>query len=99
MIFIDTLIVTEPFKLITMVLLSHSLRFPDIDGTQKGDPARKYKLSWNPCTQFSDGDCKNVLVSNTQHEIQNLRIFNSCVKNRKYKAFSLRTSSENRKDA
>ena len=29
----------------------------------------------------------------SQHEIQNLRLFNSCVKNRKYKAPSLRTSS------
>ena len=64
MVLIDTLTVTEPFKLVMMVLLSLYLRFPDIDGTQKDDPAREYKLSWNPCTQFSDGDCKNVLVSN-----------------------------------
>ena len=35
----------------------------------------------------------------SQHEIHNLRIFNSCVKNRKYKASSLRTSSAFRKDA
>ena len=64
------LTVTEPFMLIMMVLLSHSLRFPDIDGTQKDDPERKYKLSWNPCTQFSDGNCKNVLVSNIWVESQ-----------------------------
>ena len=35
----------------------------------------------------------------SQHEIHNLRIFNSSVKNRKYKASSLRTSSAFRKDA
>ena len=34
-----------------------------------------------------------------QHEIPNLRIFNSCVKKHKYKASSLRTSSAFRKDA
>ena len=34
-----------------------------------------------------------------QHEIHNLRIFNSSVKNRKYKASSLRTSSAFRKHA
>ena len=35
----------------------------------------------------------------SQYEIANLRIFNSCVKKRKYKASSLRTSSAFRKDA
>ena len=39
------------------------------------------------------------LEEETQHEIHNLRIFNSSVKNRKYKASSLRTSSAFRKDA
>ena len=38
-------------------------------------------------------------ANETQHEIHNLRIFNSSVKNRKYKASSLRTSSAFRKDA
>ena len=35
----------------------------------------------------------------SRHEIHNLRIFNLSVKNRKYKASSLRTSSAFRKDA
>ena len=34
-----------------------------------------------------------------QHEIMNLRILNSCVKNRKYDALSLRTNCALRKDA
>ena len=34
-----------------------------------------------------------------QHEIQNLRIFIFCVKNRKYKASSLRAGCTLRKDA
>ena len=38
-------------------------------------------------------------VKSAQHEIHNLRIFNSSVKNRKYKASSLRTSSAFCKDA
>ena len=64
MVLIDTLTVTEHFKMIVMVLLSHSLRFPDINGTKEGQPGRIFSLSWNPCTQFSDDECKNVLVSN-----------------------------------
>ena len=36
---------------------------------------------------------------NSLHEILNLRIFNSCVKKRKYKVSSLRTSSAFSKDA
>ena len=35
----------------------------------------------------------------SQHEIMNLRILNSCVKNRKYDAHSLRTNCALRKDA
>ena len=40
-----------------------------------------------------------IKTAAAQHEIHNLRIFNSSVKNRKYKASSLRTSSAFRKDA
>lgn len=47
-----------------MVLPSHSPRFPDIKGSKQGQPGRTYTLSWNPCTQFSDDKCENVLVSN-----------------------------------
>ena len=41
----------------------------------------------------------SYLTLPAQHEIPNLRIFNSFVKKRKYKASSLRTSSAFRKDA
>ena len=41
---------------------------------------------------------RSLRLACSQHEIVNLRIFNSCVKKRKYKASSLRTSSAFRKD-
>ena len=41
---------------------------------------------------------KKYRLEISQHEIANLRIFNSCVKKRKHKASSLRTSSAFRKD-
>ena len=47
-----------------------------------------------PVLMFEVGCKRSFKLSlESQHEIQNLRPFNSCVKNRKYKASSLRTSS------
>ena len=48
---------------------------------------------------FSTKALSLVVKLKAQHEIHNLRIFNSSVKNRKYKASSLRTSSAFRKHA
>ncbi|XP_020625258.1 uncharacterized protein LOC110062653 isoform X2 [Orbicella faveolata] len=37
-------------------------KFPDIKGSKQGQPSRTYTLSWNPCTQFSDDKCDDVLL-------------------------------------
>lgn len=37
-------------------------KFTDIKGSKQGPTPHSFTLSWNPCTQFSEDECKNVLL-------------------------------------